>query len=116
MTMQGYHGKVKNIQDTPFGYTLSLIGGKWKMVILYLLAENHPIRYNEMHRMIGNITFKTLSSQLKELEKCDLVLRKEYQQLPLKVEYYLTDKGASLIPILEEMCEWGIENQPTPDI
>ncbi|MCY7502805.1 winged helix-turn-helix transcriptional regulator [Bacillus pumilus] len=116
MTMNGYHGKIKNIQDTPFGYTLSLIGGKWKMVILYLLAENHPIRYNELHRMIGNITFKTLSSQLKELEMSELIVRKEYPQIPPKVEYYLTAKGASLIPILEEMCEWGIENQPPSEI
>ncbi len=68
MGMADFNGKVKNIQDTPFGYTMSVIGGKWKMVIIYLLAENQPVRFNEMKRQIGTITFKILSSQLKELE------------------------------------------------
>lgn len=84
MSMAEYKGKVKNIQDTPFGYTLSVIGGKWKMVIIYLLAENQPIRFNELKRQIGAITYKTLSSQLKELEADGLVKRKEYPQVPLR--------------------------------
>ncbi|MCM3540706.1 winged helix-turn-helix transcriptional regulator [Priestia endophytica] len=113
MGMTQYHGKVKNIEDTPFGYTLSLIGGKWKMVIMYLLAENQSVRYNELRRQIGNITYKTLSAQLKSLESDGLIIRKEYPQIPPKVEYTLSDKGASLIPILEEMCEWGMKNQPS---
>jgi len=113
MGMTQYRGKVKNIEDTPFGYTLSLIGGKWKMVIMYLLAENQSVRYNELRRQIGNITYKTLSAQLKSLESDGLIIRKEYPQIPPKVEYTLSDKGASLIPILEEMCEWGMQNQPS---
>ncbi len=111
MSMAEYKGKVKNIQDTPFGYTLSVIGGKWKMVIIYLLAENQPIRFNELKRQIGAITYKTLSSQLKELEADGLVKRKEYPQVPLKVEYSLTDKAESLLPVLEGLCEWGLKNQ-----
>lgn len=55
MSMAEYKGKVKNIQDTPFGYTMSIIGGKWKMVIIYLLAENESIRFNELKRQIGAI-------------------------------------------------------------
>ena len=107
MGMRERPGQVRRITDTPFGYTLSLISGKWKMVILYLLAENKIVRYNELRRMIGSVTFKTLSAQLKELEADDLIVRKEYLQIPPKVEYSLSEKGESLIPIMEAMCDWG---------
>jgi len=111
MGMAEYKGKVKKIQDTPFGYTMSVIGGKWKMVIIYLLAENQPVRFNELKKQIESITFKVLSSQLKELEADGLVKRKEYPQIPPKVEYSLTDKAETLLPVLEELCEWGVKNQ-----
>lgn len=111
MSMEEFKGKVKNVQDTPFGYTISIIGGKWKMVIIYLLAENQPVRFNDLKRQIGAITYKTLSSQLKELEADGLVTRKEYPQVPPKVEYSLTDKAETLLPILEQLCEWGVKNQ-----
>ncbi|WP_261303287.1 winged helix-turn-helix transcriptional regulator [Paenibacillus andongensis] len=111
MSMAEYKGKVKKIQDTPFGYTLSVIGGKWKMVIIYLLAENKPVRFNDLKRQIGAITFKTLSVQLKELEADGMVERKEYPQVPPKVEYSLTKKAETLLPVLEELCEWGVKNQ-----
>ena len=100
-----------NIQETPFGYTLSVVGGKWKMLILYLLAENKTVRFNEMKRMIGAITFKTLSSQLKELEADGMVIRKEYPQIPPKVEYSLTHKANTLLPVLEQFCDWGEKNR-----
>lgn len=96
-----------NITDTPYGYTLSVIGGKWKMIILYLLYNHRVVRYNELKRLIGTITYKTLSVQLKELESDDLVIRKEYPQIPPKVEYSLSAKGESLIPIMDAMCDWG---------
>lgn len=111
MSMEEFKGKVKNVQDTPFGYTISIIGGKWKMVIMYLLAENQAVRFNDLKRQIGAITYKTLSSQLKELEADGLVTRKEYPQVPPKVEYSLTDKAETLLPILEQLCEWGVKNQ-----
>lgn len=111
MSMAEYKGKVKHIQDTPFGYTLSVIGGKWKMVIIYLLAENETVRFNELKRQIGTITYKTLSSQLKELEADGMVKRKEYPQIPPKVEYSLTEKAETLLPVLEGLCEWGVANQ-----
>lgn len=112
MSMAEYKGKVKNIEDTPFGYTISVIGGKWKMVIMYLLAENEIVRFNDLKRQIGAITYRTLSAQLKELEADGLVNRKEYPQVPPKVEYSLTDKAKTLLPILENLCEWGVKNQP----
>ncbi|MDN5107784.1 helix-turn-helix domain-containing protein [Aliarcobacter butzleri] len=101
-----------HITETPFGYTLSLISGKWKMIILYLLAEYEVIRYNELQRKIGSITYKMLSSQLKELEADKLIIRKEYPMIPPKVEYSLTQRGKSLIPILDAMCEWGLKEKP----
>lgn len=110
MSMNDYNEK-GNIQETPFGYTLSVIGGKWKMLIIYLLAENQPVRFNDMKRRIGAITFKTLSSQLKELEADGIVRRKEYPQIPPKVEYSLTQKAETLLPVLEQLCEWGEKNR-----
>ena len=65
---------------------------------------------NELQRKIGTITYKTLSAQLKEMEADGLVLRKEYPQIPPKVEYSLSDKGRSLLPIMEAMCQWGLDH------
>lgn len=99
------------LNDTGFSYTLSLINGKYKMTILYTLMEFEIVRFNEMKKYIGNISYKTLSSTLKELEADGLVHRKEYPQIPPKVEYSLTNRGKSLIPILDGMCEWGLQNR-----
>lgn len=100
------------LADTAFGYTLSLIGGKYKMLILYALAENTVLRHNELKRHLGGIAFKTLSVVLKELEADALIVRKEYPQVPPKVEYSLSSKGASLIPVLHTLCKWGERHQP----
>lgn len=97
--------------DTGFGYTLSLINGKYKMTILYALTEFGVVRFNELKRFISSITFKTLSTALKELERDGLVLRREYPQIPPKVEYSLTERGKSLMPILDALCEWGDKNR-----
>ncbi|MEY8738411.1 winged helix-turn-helix transcriptional regulator [Bacillales bacterium AN1005] len=110
MSMADFNEK-GNIRETPFGYTLSVVGGKWKMLILYLLSENQPVRFNEMKRRLGTITYKTLSSQLKDLEADGMVRREEYPQIPPKVEYSLTHKGETLLPVLEQLCEWGENNR-----
>lgn len=95
------------LEDTGFYYTMSLIQGKYKLFILYTLAEYEVVRFNEMKRFIKGISYKTLSCTLKELESDGLVLRKEYPQIPPKVEYRLSPKGKSLIPFLDGLCEWG---------
>ena len=95
------------LEDTGFNYTMSLIQGKYKMFILYTLACYGIVRFNEMKKYIGEISDKTLSGTLKELEEDGLIRRKAYPQIPPKVEYSLSEKGKSLIPILEEMCCWG---------
>lgn len=100
-----------HLADTGFSYTLSLINGKYKMTILYTLMCFGVVRFNEMKKYIGNISYKTLSSTLKELEADRLVHREEYPQIPPKVEYSLTERGKSLIPILDQMCDWGEQNR-----
>ena len=99
------------LSDTGFSYTLSLINGKYKMTILYTLMEFGVVRFNEMKKYIGEISYKTLSTTLKDLEADHLVHRKEYPQIPPKVEYSLTERGKSLIPLLDGMCEWGDKNR-----
>ena len=111
MSMATYENRIKSLQDTPFGYTLSMLGGKWRLVILYWLVEYDCIRFNELQRKIGTITYKTLSTQLKEMERDGLIVRREYPQIPPKVEYSLSEKGRSLLPVMEAMCEWGTKNR-----
>ena len=93
-----------NFEDTGFSYTLSLINGKYKMVILYCLMEFQPVRFNELQRYLKKISDKTLSQNLKELEKDGLIYRKVYSQIPPKVEYSLSERGSSLMKVLDEMC------------
>ena len=100
-----------NFADTGFSYTLSLISGKHKMVILYCLMEFAPVRFNELRRYLKTISDKTLSTNLKELEADGLILRREYPQIPPKVEYSLTERGESLMAVLEQLCTWGEQNR-----
>ncbi|SEP22839.1 winged helix-turn-helix transcriptional regulator [Propionispora vibrioides] len=93
-------------------YTLSIISSKWKWLLLYKLFQNGVQRYGEIKRSIPPITHKMLSQQLKELEEESLINRKEYPQIPPKVEYSLTTKGETLIPVLELMSQWGAANKP----
>ena len=101
-----------NFNDTGYSYTLSLISGKYKPVILYCLMEYEPVRFNEMQRYLGRIADKTLSQNLKELEKDGLIHRKMYPEVPPKVEYTLTERGHSLVAVLDKLCDWGMENRP----
>ena len=101
----------ENLESTGFSYTLSLISGKYKMTILYTLMEFGVVRFNEMKKYIGGISYKTLSVNLKELEADQLVHREEYPQIPPKVENTLTERGRTLIPILDSMCDWGDKNR-----
>lgn len=96
----------------PIVYTLAVVGGKWKWLILYKLSENSCLRYGELKRAMPPITHKMLSQQLKEMENDQLVYRQEYHQIPPKVEYSLTEKGKTLIPILNFMSNWGRANRP----
>ena len=98
--------------ETGYSYTLSLIAGKYKPIILYCLMEYEPVRFNEMQRYLGRVADKTLSQNLKELEKDGLVNRRMYPEVPPRVEYRLTERGHSLVAVLDKLCDWGMENRP----
>ena len=100
-----------NFEDTGFSYTLSLISGKYKMVILYCLMEYEVVRFNELKRYLKNISDKTLSTNLQELESDRLIIRRESPQIPPKVEYSLSDRGKSLMAVLDQLCIWGEKNK-----
>lgn len=100
-----------NFEETGFCYTLSLISGKYKMIILYCLMEYEVVRFNELQRYIKKISDKTLSQNLKELEKDKLIHREVYPQIPPKVEYSLTERGISLVKVLDQLCVWGEANR-----
>lgn len=97
--------------DTGYSYTLSLIAGKYKPIVLYCLMEYEPVRFNEMRRYVGSAADKTLSQTLKELERDGLIHREMYPEIPPKVEYSLTERGHSLVRVLDELCTWGEENK-----
>ena len=94
-------------------YTLSLISGKHKMVILYCLMEFETVRFNELKRYLKTISDKTLSTNLKELDADKLIVRTEYPQIPPKVEYTLSERGKTLMTVLDQLCVWGEENRLT---
>ncbi len=96
-----------NFEDTGFSYTLSLISGKHKMVILYCLMEFEVVRFNELRRYLKNVSDKTLSNNLKELETDRLIVRKEYPQIPPQVEYSVSERGKALLDVLDQLCSWG---------
>ena len=74
--------------------------------------EYEPVRFNEMQRYLGRVADKTLSQHLKELERDGLIHRKMYPEIPPKVEYTLTERGRSLMAVLDQLCTWGNENRP----
>ncbi len=97
-----------NVIETncPLSWALSVISGKWKIAIIWLL-RNNALRFNELQKNLPNITQKTLTQQLRELERDGMVSRKVYPEVPPKVEYSLTELGRSIKPALVSMCRWG---------
>ena len=96
-----------SVPGCPMELALSMIGGKWKTLILWHL-NGGTRRFGELQRLTPGVTSKMLIQQLRELEADGLITRKVYPQVPPKVEYSLTDLGRSLKPVLEAMCEWGL--------
>jgi len=96
--------------DWPIDATLDVIGGKWKPLIIYELNDQ-TLRFSQLlDRLQPRITQRMLTKQLRQLEEDGLVTRKVYRQVPPKVEYSLTEMGKSLMPILDQLCEWGSEH------
>lgn len=92
----------------PFSTAQRLIQGKWTILIMHYLSEE-TLRFNELQRKMPKMTHATLSAQLKQLEAEGLIIRKEYPQIPPKVEYSLSDIGKEFQPVLDSICEWGIK-------
>jgi DNA-binding HxlR family transcriptional regulator len=95
----------EQIEVCPVTDTQNVIAGKWKIIILWHLQETR--RFGELQRLVPGVSKGILTTQLRELEKDDMVHRKVYKEVPPKVEYSLTDAGRSFLPILESMGEWG---------
>jgi DNA-binding HxlR family transcriptional regulator len=96
--------------DWPIDATLDVIGGKWKPLIIYALNDE-TLRFSQLlGKLQPRITQRMLTKQLRQLEEDGLIARKVYMQVPPKVEYSLTELGKSLMPILDQLCEWGSEH------
>lgn len=100
-----------NIYETqcPVIYALDIVGQKWRLPIMWYLLEAEPTRYNELKRKIKGITNMMLTKSLKELEEHNLIVRTQYETIPPKVEYSLTERGKALLPALSELHKWGEE-------
>ncbi len=92
----------------PLQEALRKIGGKWKIPILCVLSQGDGIRYSELLKKVQGITNTMLASSLKELERDGLITRVQYNEMPLRVEYFITAKGRELIPILQSLALWGM--------
>lgn len=93
-------------EQCPVELGLNILSGKWKLKILWHLSKG-TIRFNELQRLLGCITTKTLTEQLRELEGQGIILRTIFPEVPPRVEYSLSEIGCTLKPILGELCEWG---------
>jgi DNA-binding HxlR family transcriptional regulator len=100
--------------DCPMDVTINILSGKWKIGILWHLSRG-TIRFNELQRLLANVTQKTLTMQLRELEKYGIIYREVYPESPPRVEYGLTQIGESIKPILSSLCQWGKEYQKSMD-
>ncbi len=100
----------KTIVNSEIEITLKMIGGKCKPLILYMLITEGPMRFKDLMASVTEISQKTLTNQLRELETDGLITRTAFNEIPPRVEYAVSEKGSTLYPILELMCEWGEKN------
>lgn len=111
-----YQRKLEKDIRCPLEYGMELFGGKWTSRIICVLATLGTLRYSEIRKEMGNITDAVLASTLKLLITNGLVKRKSYDEIPPKVEYSLTKKGQSVVPILQSICQWaGVFYKDTGD-
>lgn len=102
-----YKRKLEKDIRCPLEYGMELFGGKWNSRIICVLAAMEPLRYSALRQEMGNITDAVLASTLKELVNNDIVKRTSYDEIPPRVEYCLTEKGHSVVPILQSICRWS---------
>lgn len=97
---------IENTNNCPITHTMNIIGNKWTPIIIYLLYDR-KLRFGEMVKKMSKISRKVLSEQLKEMEKNGLVIRQAFAEIPPRVEYSLTEKAKELLPVLDQLCNWG---------
>ncbi|MDO4379882.1 MAG: helix-turn-helix domain-containing protein [Clostridia bacterium] len=102
-----YKPKLEKDIRCPLEYGLDVFGGKWNSRIICVLAEKETLRYGELRKELSNVTDAVLSSALKALIGNEIVSRKSYDEIPPRVEYSLTEKGKSVVPILQSICRWA---------
>ena len=102
-----YRHKLDKDIRCPLEYGLEVFGGKWKSRIVCVLSEKKVLRYSELRSEMGNITDAVLAATLKELIGSGIVSRKSYDEIPPRVEYALTERGMTVVPILQSICQWA---------
>lgn len=102
-----YQPKTEKDIRCPLEYGLDIFGGKWASRIICVLSGHEKLRYSELRREMTNITDAVLSASLKQLIANGIVCRKSYDEIPPRVEYALTERGKSVIPILHSICRWA---------
>ena len=102
-----YKPKLEKDIRCPLEYGLDVFGGKWDSRIICVLAAKETLRYSELRKELSNITDAVLAASLKSLIKNEIVNRKSYDEIPPRVEYSLTEKGASVVPIIQSICKWS---------
>lgn len=109
--MEQPHENCPCMETCPLNRAMALIGGKWKMQILCALSNNGALRYNRLKRSLDGVSNTVLASALRELERDGLVVRREYLEVPVRVEYEITEPCRRLIPILDELGNWSLTVQ-----
>jgi DNA-binding HxlR family transcriptional regulator len=100
---------VTKYSDCHNKHTKSIIGSRWKPIIIYVLRD-HKLRFGQLQAIIGDISTKVLAQSLKELEADDVISREEFVETPVRVEYSLKEKGVALVPIIRALAEWEYKN------
>ncbi|MFL0252905.1 winged helix-turn-helix transcriptional regulator [Clostridium neuense] len=97
------------MEDCSIEYALKIINGKWKLLIIWVMSQTGVIRFNELQRKVSGISSLMLSKNLKELEDDCLIIRRQYNEIPPRVEYELSELSQKLIVVLQGLGEWGDE-------
>ncbi len=101
------------IEICPVKNVIARFGNKWGLLVILVISENEPARYNDLRRLIPDISSRVLSSTLRLLEADGLIVRSQYQEVPPRVEYSLSETGKSLVPIIMQLTEWAQKNMKT---
>lgn len=97
----------RNTEICPLRLAMDIVGGKWRLSIICLLKDGTPMRYNQIRRGIPGITNVMLSQSLKHLEEYGIIHREQYNEVPVRVEYQLTESGKTLLTVLGQLMDWG---------